>query len=85
MDRDCGTFAVTGAARDLWALLAESDLHAEFYFVMALADNPDIVSLNGQILMPGERTIQHVGRMRTASICGPNSECRVQVFAVEGA
>jgi hypothetical protein len=55
---------------------------AGFFLLQAQPANPDIMSLHGRLLAPGERHILAAEAMRTTAMCGPDPECQVQVWAV---
>ncbi len=82
MQQPCGTFQVGNAKSGLWALIPVTARGAEYFLMQAAPDNADIVSISGNIIAPGERRVMHVDQMRTASLCGPDPACAVQVWVV---
>jgi hypothetical protein len=81
MQESCGTFRV-GPGTLLWGLLPVTARRAEYFLVQAAPDNPDIVSISGNIVAPGERRALHRDGMQHARVTSPDPACRIEVFAV---
>jgi hypothetical protein len=82
--QDCGLFRVGRGTLRLWALIPETARRAGFFLVQAAPGNADIISLNGRLLLPGERHMLATEVMQRAFVCGPDPKSEVQVWAVTG-
>jgi len=71
-----------GGSLRLWDLIPVTARAASGFLLQAAPSNEDIISVNGSILGPGERSVLLREAMEQASICGPDSKCQFQIWAV---
>jgi|GEM_PF-6274520 len=78
----CGVFSVGRGVLSLWPLVPETARTNEYFLVLAAPSNTELVSLNGKLMLPGSKELMLRDELKRASVCGPDPECRVQIFAV---
>ncbi len=71
-----------GGSQRLWDLIPVTARAASGFLLQAAPSNEDIISVNGSILGPGERTLLLREVMEKTSICGPDPKCKFQILAV---
>ena len=78
----CGVFSIGRGLLALWPLVPEVARANEYFEVLSVTSNTELVSLNGKLMLPGTKELMLRDELRRASVCGPDPSCQLQIFAV---
>lgn len=78
----CGVFPIGRGVLSLWPLVPETARTNDYFVVLAVPSNTELISLNGKLLLPGSKELMLRDELCRASVCGPDPSSKIQILAI---